>query len=454
MKFSKKSGTVSKSISLGAAMLALISCSESELILDGKRYEVRDDVPVLTEEGAIEDQAAIGEEVVVTRAFTPPAQVNHTQWTHRNGNAQHKVTHPALGSDLSLIWTANIGEGNGKRARITADPVVAGGRIFTMDARAQVVATGSDGATLWSEVLVPASDKDKDASGGGLAFGDGMIFATTGFGELFAMDATSGEVKWRQKLEAPLTAAPTYDDGLLYVVSRDSRAWALDVENGRIKWQLPGAPNQAVMLGGSGAAIGNRAVVFPFGSGEMSGGLKRSGIRIWGSSVSGQRRGRAYANISDITSDPVIVGDTLYAANQGGRVVAMKAGSGERIWSANEGAYSPVWPSADSVFLISDQAELIRLDRETGEKIWGTDLPYFVRERLKRRKRIFAHYGPVLAGGRLLVGSNDDQIRSFDPATGEELGSVPLRGGAASNPVIVDRTLYIVTANGQLAAFR
>jgi outer membrane protein assembly factor BamB len=106
------------------------------------------------------------------------------------------------------------------------------------------------------------------------------------------------------------------------------------------------------------------------------------------------------------------------------------------------------------VFLISDQAELIRLDRETGEKIWGTDLPYFVRERLKRRKRIFAHYGPVLAGGRLLVGSNDDQIRSFDPATGEELGSVPLRGGAASNPVIVDRTLYIVTANGQLAAFR
>ncbi len=52
-----------------------------------------------------------------------------------------------------------------------------------------------------------------------------------------------------------------------------------------------------------------------------------------------------------------------------------------------------------SVFLVSDQAELVRLDAATGQEIWVKDLPYFRRDRGKRRKAIFAYFGPVLAGG-------------------------------------------------------
>ncbi len=439
-------GTV---LGLGLALAVLSACGDGELILDGERFDVREPLPQLDENGV--PQAS---DTVEARAFAAPAQVNHSSWTHRNGTPSRKIQHPALGSTLTQVWSANIGQGNAKRARITADPIVANGRIFTMDSQSQVVATGSDGSVLWSRKLVPASDKDKDASGGGLAFGENTIFATTGFGELFALEATSGATKWRQKLEAPVTAAPTVADGLVYVVTRDSRAWALNTTNGRIKWQLPGAPSQAVMIGGSGPAMASRVVVFPFGSGEIAGALKKSGIRVWGSSVSGQRRGRAYANISDITGDPVIDQGVIYAANQGGRVVALKSSSGERLWTAREGAYSPVWPSGDSIFLISDQAELVRLDRETGETIWSKRLPYFTKAKIKRRSRIFAHYGPVLAGGRLVVASDDGMIRHFDPATGDQIGETAIRGGAASNPAVVGGTLYVVTANGQLAAFR
>ena len=443
MKLSKIAAT-----SLTLAVLA--GCGERELILAGERFGLREPLPEATETG--ESVAEVAPDAL--RQFVVPAEVNHDAWTHRNGNAQHLIAHPALANALSLAWTANIGEGNSRRQRITADPIVSGGRIFTLDSSSTVTATGSDGSTLWSRELVPGSDKERDASGGGIAFGDSAIFVTTGFGELFAINADSGEIRWQQKLEAPLTAAPTVDGKIVYVVSRDSRAWALDTEFGRIKWQVPGAPSSAVMLGGSGPAVAGRVVVFPFGSGEVSAALKSTGIRVWGSAVAGQRRGRAYSNISDVTSDPVVAGDVIYAANQGGRVVAMKASSGERLWSANEGAYSPVWPADDSVFLISDQAELVRLDAATGERIWGVELPYFKQERLKRRKRVFAHFGPILAGGRLIVASDDGQIRQFNPEDGALLGATELRGGAASNPVVVNRTLYIVTENGQLAAFR
>jgi len=200
--------------------------------------------------------------------------------------------------------------------------------------------------------------------------------------------------------------------------------------------------------------IAGRSVVFPFGSGELVAALAKSGIRVWGSSVAGQRRGRAYANISDISGDPVVHDGKIYAANQGGRIVALNAVSGDRLWSANEGAYSPVWPSGNSVFMVSEQAELLRLDAETGARIWAVELPLFVKQRIKRRKSVFAHFGPVLAGGRLIVASDDGIIRQFDPETGELLGEVALKDGAASNPVVVDGTLYLVTANGQLAAFR
>ncbi|GFE64006.1 outer membrane protein assembly factor BamB family protein [Litoreibacter roseus] len=441
------SGTL-RFLTFGIVLVALVACGEEQLVLDGPRFDIRDDLPQAGEARPVQGNAD------APRAFAAPPQVNHTAWTHRNGKDRHQIDHPALGSDLRLIWTANIGDGDRKRGRITADPVVAGNRIFTLDSSSRVSATSTSGASLWSRGLVPAVDDAREATGGGLAVGEGLLFATTGFGELFAINPETGATVWRQRLDAPVTASPTVSDGLVYVISRDNQAWALDVTNGRIRWQLAGTPSDTAMIGGAGPVINGRLVVFPFSSGEMSATLKRSGIRVWSSSVAGERRGRAYASFSDITGDPVVANGRLYAGNQSGRTVALNAGSGERIWTASEGAYSPVWPAGDSLFLISDQAELVRLDAETGERIWGTELPYFTRSRLKRRKAVFAHYGPVLAGGRLIVASNDGQIRSFDPETGALVGRVSVNGGASANPAVVDRTLYVVTGRGQLAAFR
>ncbi len=103
---------------------------------------------------------------------------------------------------------------------------------------------------------------------------------------------------------------------------------------------------------------------------------------------------------------------------------------------------------------MTDRNELVRLDGETGERIWGTRLPFFVKEDRRRRVEIVAHYGPIIAGGRVIVGSNDGLIRSFDPVTGAQVSAVEVPGGASTNPVVAGNTLYVVSRSGVLHALR
>ncbi|WP_370250857.1 PQQ-binding-like beta-propeller repeat protein [Nioella sp.] len=440
-------------VSLGILGLGLLvgltACADREVILEGERFGTR--VP-LSE--AIPGQEVAEAEADAPRPITLPETVSLASWPMRAANERNLTPHLALSAAPSELWAANIGDGNSRRARITADPVAADGRIFTLDADATVAAvSAADGSVLWTADLTPGFERGGGVSGGGLAVSGGVLYATTGYGELVAMDPATGAERWRQRLAAGITS-PTITDNSIYVVSRDSQAWSLNPENGRIRWQLPAGPATAVLAGGAAPAVTDRLVIFPFGSGELVATLRLSGVRVWGTTVAGQRRGVAYNNLNDITGDPVIVGNTLYAGNQSGRVVAMEASSGERLWTAQDGAYSPVLPVGGSIFFVSDRNELIRLDAETGARIWGTELPLYTRERERRRQAVFTHFGPILAGGRLVVASGDGNIRFFDPESGAETGSLPIRGGAASHPIVVNGTLYVMSGDGRLHAFR
>ena len=97
---------------------------------------------------------------------------------------------------------------------------------------------------------------------------------------------------------------------------------------------------------------------------------------------------------------------------------------------------------------------MIRLDVDSGARIWGSELPLFEANRERRRKAVFGHYGPILAGGRLVVASGDGVIRLFAPDTGALSGTLALRGGAASHPIVVGDTLLVVSTEGRLHAYR
>ena len=456
-----------------AAALLLAGCSD-EVILEGARLDVRDPLPErvpATAEGAAQIarlNAAAPPPVdprfrdtrpdpVAAARATPialPAQVTHNSWGHRAGSPEHRIQHPALGAQLTPLWQARLGDGNSRRAQITADPVAGGGRLFAMDAHALVSAVSPAGAILWTTDLTPPGERTRDASGGGLAYENGRLYVTTGFGRLHVLDAATGREIWEQEFDAPVAGTPTVRGDFVYVSSRNSRAVAVRKDNGRLHWEQPGAPGGPVAAGGAGPAVTDTIALFPFGSGEIVAVLRNGGQRLWSTPIAGKRRGRAYASVSDVTGDPVVVGDTVYAGSLGGVVAALDLRSGEAKWTAREGAMSPVWPTGDSVFLVSDQGQLVRLSAADGSLIWRVDMPFFTQERARRRLAVIPHYGPVLAGGRLYVGSGDGALRAFDPASGALTATYELPGGAASNPIVVDRTLYIVSGRGQLHAFR
>ncbi|SMY09088.1 PQQ-like beta-propeller repeat protein [Flavimaricola marinus] len=431
----------------GLALLALsfvAACAEPDVILPGERLDLRDGMP-----------GAEAPFVNAARPIALPAARTNANFTHRAGSATHQLTHPALGASLTLAFSAPIGEGNTRRNRITADPVVLDGRVFTMDALGVVSAFTTGGQPLWSRSLIPPTDRAGEASGGGLAAAGETVYATTGFGRLVAMDVATGGERWVQDLDAS-GGAPTVAGDLVYVVARDSRAWAIERSSGRVAWTLDGTPSTANFAGGAGPAVNNDVAIFPFPSGEVLGAFPQGGLRRWSSVIAGARPGEAGSlSANDISSDPVILGDTVYVGNLSGRVVAMQATTGERLWTATEGALSPVVPVGGSLFLVNDINELVRLDASDGTPIWRQPLPQSEESGgLTRRTSRFVHFGPILAGGRLVVASSDGVLRSFDPVSGALVSAVPLPGGAASHPVVAGGVLYVVSADGQLMAFR
>ena len=426
-----------------AAAVFLAGCAEEEFILPGKREPIREDaltVATLPQEGS--------------RAISLPAAEVNADWAQSPGSPAARTPHPALGTALQRIWSADIGEGDSRRQRITASPIVAQGQIYTLDAQTRVTATSLSGQTVWQTDIRPARDDDGQATGGGLAFADGRVFVTSGYGTLVALDAVTGDLQWRQRLEGTGSGAPSVAGGLVYLTSGDDTGWAISQDDGRVVWQLTATPDENNVLGSPAPAIADDLAVFAFGSGDVQAVFRRGGLRRWDASVVGERFGRAISNVGDVTGAPVVSGNTVYVGNQSGRIAAVKLGSGERLWTARDGATGPVQPAGDSIFAISDLGQLVRIDAATGERIWAANLPGFVKDRPNRRAEIFVHHGPVLAGGRIHVASNDGLLRSYDPVDGTLTGSIDIPGGATSAPVVAGNVLYVVSTNGDLHAFR
>ena len=424
------------------ALTVLSACREPEVILPGERENIR---------------AAIDNETVETRGAKPislPAQSRNASWAQSPGTAAFRTTNAELSATPQRIWSVNIGNGDSRKQRIIADPVVAGGLTYTLDSGANVSAVTPQGQVAWTTNLIPATEKEVDATGGGLAFAEGVLYVSSGFGRLTALDAKTGAQKWQKRLNATGSGAPLISGGILYLVAGDETGWAVNTKDGRIIWQVEGTPSIGNVLGAPAPVIASDLSVFAFGSGDIAATFRRGGILRWNASVAGGRRGRAAAQIVDVTAGPMVSGNSILIGNHSGRTVSFDVSSGERNWTAPEGAVDMVWPAGNSVFLISDRSQLVRLNAADGAIVWAIDLPGFIKDRPGRRGPIFAHYGPIIAGGQLVVASNDGYLRFFNPVDGELVHRVEVPGGATTAPTVAEQTLYVVSTTGELLAFR
>ena len=213
-----------------AGLTALSACQERDTILTGERLDPR---AVLSPDGPV----AIGAPAPTGTALSLPPVRGNSDWPQRAGSASHASGNMAIGAGTQRIWAATIGAASDRRHRITADPIVAAGMVFTLDSQSTATATTTGGGRVWSVDLRPAGESDRSVSGGGLAFEGNRVFVTTGYGELVALDARSGAVAWRQRVDAPIGGSPTAQNGVVYVLGRDATTWAVRASDGKVLWE-------------------------------------------------------------------------------------------------------------------------------------------------------------------------------------------------------------------------
>ena len=425
----------------------LAGCNDTEVILPGKREPVSS-----VYQGEL-DATSVQYKNLGLPFETPTAKRN-LNWPQGHASPNTRSSNSLLSPSPKLVWSKVIGTGDAKRVRLTADPIIYQGRIFTLDSQMLLSATTTNGIQSWVKELTPEIEHVGQADGGGLAAGDGKLFVSTGYGTLWAIDAATGEALWQQSLLGTGNSQPAYIDGIIYLVSSDATSWAIEADSGRIRWQVDGLTDFNNSTGTTGPSVSGKLVIFGFGSGELQAAFRKGGLVLWTATLAGGRAGRSVSTVEDIGSTPVISGNKVFAANSTGRIVALTLDSGKRIWSAPYGTKSLIWPAGRSIFFVNDLSQLVRLDTRDGKLIWKNDLPEFLSMHRKRSKEVVVHHGPILAGGLIFVVSSDGKMRIFDPVTGVIKQSIDIPGGATTNPVVADGTLYVVSKTGKLHAFR
>ncbi len=381
----------------------------------------------------------------------PPPQAN-VEWAQVGGVPSHVMHHVAASDDLVKAWGVEIGAGTGGRDRLMATPIVGGGRVYTLDSKAVVAAVDAEsGARLW-RVEILSEEEEEGNLGGGLAYADNRVYVTSGAAQTIALDAATGEEIWRVRMKGPIRAAPTVHAGRVFAVTVDSQLQALDARDGRELWSHAGIAELASILGyASPAAAGNMLVaVYP--SGEIFAFRIDTGRTVWNDALVSLRRVDAISALSTIRGQPVIYDDQVYIIGHSGRMVAIDLRTGGRVWEQNFGGIETPWVAGDFIFVLTNEANLIAIARRNGGVKWIRPLPRYDNPEDKEDPIMWS--GPVLAGDRLIIAGNNEILASISPYTSEFLGTIELDEGVSLAPIVANGTVYVLTDDAELIAYR
>ncbi|MFP6712479.1 MAG: PQQ-binding-like beta-propeller repeat protein [Rhodospirillales bacterium] len=409
--------------------------------LPGKR------ISILTQQRSIEpDASALGHKIVL------PAPVPNEDWPQAGGYANHAMHHMRVGKALQERWNISIGQGSSDEERLMAQPIVAEDRLYTMDSETVISAFNiKNGDEIWSSEITP-KEEDDDLINGGLAYENGKVFATTGFGQVVALEAKSGKVLWRRNVGAPMRSAPTARGNRVFAITVTNKLFALHGQTGAVLWTHSGIEEVTNLLGGGSPAVDSGVVVAPYSSGELVALKVENGQELWADSLSGVRRGSASTTLSTIRGRPIIDRGIVFAISNSGQFAAINLRTGRRIWERPIGGIESPWIAGEYLFVLSNNTDLIALGRLNGRIYWVTALPKW--EDPEDREGKITWTGPILASDRLIVAGSTGEAMSLSPYNGRTLGKVDMPDGVTISPIVAKDSLLFLSEDAELVSYR
>jgi outer membrane protein assembly factor BamB len=395
-----------------------------------------------------------GELASADKPMALPQERANDAWSQSGGDAGNAPGHLALAAAVRQVWSGDAGTGSGKAGRVTASPIVYGGRVYTLDAVGSVTAfSANGGAVAWRTSLVP----DREASGGGgffslganstgggygggLAVDSGRLYAASGYGNVVALDPANGKKLWERNLGLPVRAAPTAAGDRVFVITMEGRFVCLSGIDGAELWAVRGLPQQASLVMNVSPAVAGDTVVVPYPSGDLVALKISDGSALWSESLARTRSTSQLTSLAD-AARPAIDGGVVFAVSHAGRMVATQLVGGERLWSLNIASTQTPWVAGDSVFVVDTSGQLLAVTRTTGAVQWTVQLP-----------GSNTWSGPVLAGGKLWLASAKGVLVGVDALTGKVASQQELGDPVYIAPVVADRRMYALTDKARLIA--
>ena len=451
--------TASKSATRRAAAGKIAACLGAMVLLSGCEGFFSDEPPPLPGERYAVlslDEGLEADPGLQERQIRLPAARANDAWSQPGGNAGNAPGNLAAASLAggrvpTRLWEVNAGRGSSSSGFLTAPPIVAAGRVYVLDTEAQVRAfDAGSGAFLWSADLVPDDEDEDEGFGGGIAFDGGVLFVATGFGDLFALDAASGARIWRNAVGVPFRASPTADGGRVFVETYDNAMSAYDAADGAQLWSHQGVSEVAAILGSTSPAVVGSTVIVPYSSGELVAIRVDTGGVVWRDQLGGGAANTSLAQLSDIAARPVVDNGEVIVISHAGSLVSIDLRSGQRNWSRNIDGIQTPWVAGDCIYAVLSDGELACFDRENGGAFWVRKLPHFEDD----GETPIEWAGPVLAGDSLLLVSSAGQAVAVSPYDGEMLMEMQIEGAGFLAPVVARETIYLLTDNARLTAYR
>lgn len=325
-------------------------------------------------------------------ASTGPAVAEVTPiWTHETGSpvwAGVSVSDGIVivGNDAGTVHGLDSRGGQElwrleTRGAIRARPVIEDdsvlvhsddGYLYRLDA--------STGKQRWRVELGPEVERlgigDKgfryDSYASAPTIADGIIFVGHDDGSLHALDASTGEHRWKIQAGDAVTSTPAVGDGRVYFGSFDGIVRAVAAATGAPVWEHDtGAPVP------SSPAVHEGRVIVGSRSFDLLALGAADGVPVWS----------YYYWFSWVESSPTIVDGVVYIGSSDAQLVhAIDAFNGRLLWAFDTGgsAWGKPAVSEDAVFLgsvgvagyiVDHQGGLFAIDRDTGRGLWRFNSP-------------------------------------------------------------------------------